>query len=277
MLCTSNQSADWLMLLSARWPIFGGEFFMQEGSVRALRSELRDRESEAGRLRLLESSALALANGPDVKIALAEVLSLAARHFAADSGVILSLEQGNLSVVAAYGNVLPVGASILMGGVLAKAMQSPHQPVLREHIDSRLRLGGSAKVSMELLLPLCVTNSAQGILAIMSEGVGIMPTSNDIATMQALSVLIAGVLQRPSPSKPKGIRRAAATAMAQLTPREQQVLVLLPRGLSNAEIAQQLGIATGTAKIHVERILHKLGLSDRTQAAVRAVEWGYKQ
>jgi len=50
----------------------------------------------------------------------------------------------------------------------------------------------------------------------------------------------------------------------------------MPRGLSNAEIAEQLGIATGTAKIHIERILRKLGVRDRTQAAVRATEWGLR-
>jgi len=249
---------------------------MQDGSVRALRNELRGKESEASRLRLLESSAFALANAPDVKIALAEVLGLAIRHLAADSGVILSLEQGGFSVVAAQGNVLPVGARVLLGGVLANVMQTPHQPLLREHIESRLRLGAAAKVALELLLPLRLTNASQGLLAIISDGSNILPTSDDIATMQALGVLVAGAIQRPNPSKPKSSRRAAATAMAQLTPREQQVLVLLPRGLSNAEIAQQLGIATGTAKIHVERILHKLGLGDRTQAAVKAVEWGYK-
>ena len=71
-------------------------------------------------------------------------------------------------------------------------------------------------------------------------------------------------------------RRDAAATIGRLTPREQQVLALLPRGLSNAEMAQELGIATGTVKIHVERILHKLGLRDRTQAAVRASEWGFR-
>lgn len=249
---------------------------MQNGSVNRLRSQLRGRESEAGRLRLLESSAVVLANAPDIKAALAEILVLAVRHLAADSGVILSLDQGGLCVVAAHGNVLPVGARILLGGVLANAMQPPHQPLLREHIESRLRLRASASVAMELLLPLRLMNTSQGLLAVISDVGGIMPTSDDIATMQAVGVLIAGVLQRPSPSKSKNSRRASASAMALLTPREQQVFVLLPRGLTNAEIAQQLGIATGTAKTHVERILHKLGLTDRTQAAVRAVEWGYK-
>jgi DNA-binding NarL/FixJ family response regulator len=52
------------------------------------------------------------------------------------------------------------------------------------------------------------------------------------------------------------------------------VFTLLPRGYTNSELATQLGIATGTVKVHVERILEKLALKDRTQAAVRATEWG---
>ncbi|GGJ68587.1 helix-turn-helix transcriptional regulator [Deinococcus aquiradiocola] len=59
-----------------------------------------------------------------------------------------------------------------------------------------------------------------------------------------------------------------------LTPREQQVLTLVARGHSNPEIARQLGIRPGTAKIHVERILGKLGVSDRTEAVVRAMTLG---
>ena len=60
-----------------------------------------------------------------------------------------------------------------------------------------------------------------------------------------------------------------------LTPRELQVFALLPRGLTNAAMADELGIAACTVKTHVERILQKLGLDDRTQAAVRAAECGY--
>jgi DNA-binding NarL/FixJ family response regulator len=60
----------------------------------------------------------------------------------------------------------------------------------------------------------------------------------------------------------------------QLTPRELEVLELLVQGLTNREIARILVITPGTTKVHVERILAKLGVSDRTQAAVRAIETG---
>ncbi|HEX2193744.1 MAG TPA: response regulator transcription factor [Candidatus Limnocylindria bacterium] len=59
-----------------------------------------------------------------------------------------------------------------------------------------------------------------------------------------------------------------------LTPRELEVLSLLSNGHSNPEIARRLFVAVGTVKVHVEHILGKLGASDRTDAAVRAVGLG---
>lgn len=59
-----------------------------------------------------------------------------------------------------------------------------------------------------------------------------------------------------------------------LTPREVEVLRLVAQGLSNREIAAALAISPGTAKIHVEHILGKMTVSDRTQAAVLAAKWG---
>jgi NarL family two-component system response regulator LiaR len=59
-----------------------------------------------------------------------------------------------------------------------------------------------------------------------------------------------------------------------LTPREREVLDLIARGLSNKRIARELGIAEKTVKAHVSHVLAKLGVSDRTQAAVYAVRAG---
>jgi DNA-binding NarL/FixJ family response regulator len=63
-------------------------------------------------------------------------------------------------------------------------------------------------------------------------------------------------------------------ALAELTPRELEVLRLLARGLSNAEIARELVLGDATVKTHVARIFGKLDLHDRAQAVVLAYETG---
>jgi PAS domain S-box-containing protein len=63
-------------------------------------------------------------------------------------------------------------------------------------------------------------------------------------------------------------------ARPQLTEREREILRLLAAGNTNQRIGRALGLSAGTVRNHMTRLLRKLGAADRTQAAIRAVEWG---
>ena len=102
---------------------------------------------------------------------------------------------------------------------------------------------------------------------------GDSPLDQELAArlIRGLSEKKAGDARRGEPARASSAPRPPA---GPLTRREVEVLGLMAQGRTNPEIARELVIARPTAKTHVERVIRKLGVSDRTQAAVRGIELG---
>jgi DNA-binding NarL/FixJ family response regulator len=150
-------------------------------------------------------------------------------------------------------------------------------------------------VIMDLRMPgLSGVGAIRAILAIQPKAHIIVLTTyqTDEDIHQALDAGARGYLLKAAPSAqlleavrrvhagfrfiPLDIERTAASRIpsADLTPREREVLGLIVKGLSNKRIGEALGISEGTVKWHVNIILERLGVEDRTQAAVAALQRG---
>jgi DNA-binding NarL/FixJ family response regulator len=108
---------------------------------------------------------------------------------------------------------------------------------------------------------------------------GESPINQELATR--LIQRLAGEASQPAaagsgapPEAQSGASQAPPSLLDELTPREEEVLGLVAQGKTNQEIASSLSISRATAKVHVRHIIAKLGVSDRTQAVVRALELG---
>jgi len=126
---------------------------------------------------------------------------------------------------------------------------------LDEHVYGALRAGASGFMLKD------------SPLADLINAVRVVAAGHALFAPSVTRRLVAAYADR-APVKPDGV------ALRHLTPREVEVLRLIARGLSNAEIAGALTIAEQTAKSHVSRVLTKLGLRDRAQAVVLAYECG---
>ncbi|MBI4493383.1 MAG: hypothetical protein HY690_11400 [Chloroflexi bacterium] len=95
---------------------------------------------------------------------------------------------------------------------------------------------------------------------------------------EKLKEVLSGILRQTIREFATELRRepepVAASAHEKLTERERQVLQLIVEGLINKEIGHRLGLSPNTVKNHIASIIEKLGVADRTQAAVMAIRQG---
>ena len=102
-------------------------------------------------------------------------------------------------------------------------------------------------------------------------GIRVVAAGESLLAPTVTSRLIREVARRPGPAASSSEQ---VRALAALTEREREVLLLVAEGLSNTEIAERLVLSPTTAKTHVNRILAKLGYHDRVQLVVLAYESG---
>lgn len=239
-------------------------------SARALRQSLKQIQANDAHLRLYLNLGQQLFEhgwGAGTCSSLLHALCtlLSAQH------AILAIENaGKLIVFNQIGQTLPVGARIPMMGVLAMMLKNPVQFALHENKGAQLWTHNDTN-QRDCLIPIALGRRGKGIIGLSGKKLTLEPA--EIETLQMLAGLVGlAISQHQGPVRSE----IDQTILENLTPREREILALLPAGLSNNELGIKLGIASGTAKIHVERVLNKLGVKDRTQAAVKAVELGYK-
>ncbi|QNG20275.1 response regulator transcription factor [Rhodococcus triatomae] len=126
---------------------------------------------------------------------------------------------------------------------------------LDEYVFAALRAGASG-----FLLKTATSDELTGAVRSVAEG-------DAVLAPQAARALIGEFVQLPP-------KRDAPPGFDDLTEREREVLALLGAGLSNAELSHRLGVGGPTVKTHVSRVLSKLHLSSRVQAAILARELG---
>jgi DNA-binding CsgD family transcriptional regulator len=224
------------------------------------RQSLRMEAASSARWQAVSAVAAAVTSSSDGAQACDLALTLVRQLVDAPHATVLALRGARNLVLASHGDALPPGASIATPAMPATA------PLWR--------LSARDGDSHALCVPISSLGVALGMLCL-GWNSPTMPADGDVQAITTVAALLVPAVIEP----PRAIRRskhklAQPERLSLLSARERQVLALLPRGLTNAALAGELGIAPGTVKAHVERILHKLQLVDRTQAAVYAVQSG---
>ncbi|WP_423027347.1 response regulator transcription factor [Undibacterium sp. Ji42W] len=245
---------------------------MPSDTTHSLRQQYRDNQANLARLRLLHDAGRVLAEGQES--AISAVLAYTLEFSAFEACAVLMEDAGALRVHVSKGPVLPHGTRFPVQGILSAMLKPDAKVMIRQNSVSRLLLPAGGVAGLELLFPLIRQGRAHGILVLINRKQLAKPAPADMLTLGTLANILALSLhESPATANPQ-LNDRIKQISGLLTAREREVLSWLPHGLTNADIGDRLGIARGTVKIHVERIIHKLALQDRTQVAALAVELG---
>ncbi|MEB1658167.1 response regulator transcription factor [Xanthomonas campestris pv. campestris] len=225
------------------------------------RLALRRDASDSARWQALQEASAALRSASTPEQACDAVLGRVLLLLGLEDGAVLAQRGPRAQVFASRGRALPPGASAPGDSHEATWLMPPRPAEMR---DARL--------------PIQLLGTTLGMVCVAWSDGRLAPGSDDLQALQAFALLLPAMVAEPA--RPVATRRRKAVQddrLSALSKREKQVLSLLPRGLTNATLAAELGISPGTVKVHVERILQKLEVKDRTQAAVYAVHAGLAQ
>ncbi len=239
-------------------------------SARELRQSIKKDHQENAKLRLFFLIGKMLYDKGWSSIVAQKILTSFCEQLGATHGLIAIQDNSALVVEANLGQTYPVGARVPIMGSLAKLLKAPCDFQLNHDLVPLWSYPKTEPLK-STIVPIAYAQQPLGILAF-SGNLSTLSV-DDTQTVQSLAGMLGLAIMRSSKinTNPEDLQ-----ILERLTPREREVFALLPYGHNNAELGKLLEIAPGTVKIHVERVLYKLGLKDRTQAAVKAVELGFK-
>lgn len=266
-----SDGLPWYILIGICWEQYDMSAIEHEqvGSARELRASLKSKQSDKAKLQLLTALGTRLFIRGWEQSNAQWLLDEACLLLGAPHGVFASNQGNTLQVTASRGNAFNVGTRVPLMGQVASTLKSPC--IFKLHtLQTPLWPVSSSQTLHFAVAPIAYAEQPLGIFAFAT--IDSHLSQEDIALCHGICGLVGMAMQH---GQTQTSIKADQTILNLLTPREREIFALLPSGASNAALADKLGIAPGTVKIHVERILSKLSLSDRTQAAVKAVELGY--
>lgn len=240
-------------------------------SAREFRLSNRESQAKEAQVRLFNGLGAALFEDGWKTDSPQYFLDLIAAYIAAEHGIIATESAGKLNIVATKGQTLPQGTRVPMLGIFATLLKYPVKFKAHHYQGSMFWTYTPSDIDQEYLIPIAIGQQSVGLIALSGQNLQLTP--HELITLQSISGILGLALKQASTMSTED---KDLTVIERLTPREREVFALLPSGLSNRELAAKLGISAGTVKIHVERVLSKLNLRDRTQAAVKAYELGYR-